>query len=101
LNSATGEALWRGGGRNAFDESARPTPLSGKSRFALVPTDFDAARGHSAAGHYFYPNILTVATGMEEHKITPSIIEATRASGHPAALQSDGGVSNISFSFRA
>ena len=50
----------------------------------------------------FDPNILTVATGMEEHNdYAVSFIEATRIikSTLPLAKVS-GGVSNISFSFR-
>ena len=50
----------------------------------------------------FDPNILTVATGMEEHNdYAVSFIEATRIikSALPLAKVS-GGVSNISFSFR-
>ena len=48
------------------------------------------------------PNILTVATGIEEHNnYAVNFIEATRRSRRPApASNISGGVRNISFSFR-
>jgi 5-methyltetrahydrofolate--homocysteine methyltransferase len=58
--------------------------------------------GMDPADIIFDPNILTVATGMEEHNnYAVDFIEATRRikSGLPHARVS-GGVSNISFSFR-
>lgn len=50
----------------------------------------------------FDPNILTVATGMEEHnKYAIAFIEATRwIKSHLPLAKVSGGVSNISFSFR-
>ncbi len=58
--------------------------------------------GFPAQDIIFDPNILTVATGMEEHNnYAVAFIEATRwiKENLPGALIS-GGVSNISFSFR-
>lgn len=50
----------------------------------------------------FDPNILTVATGMEEHnKYAIAFIEATRwIKSHLPLAKVSGGLSNISFSFR-
>ena len=50
----------------------------------------------------FDPNILTVATGMEEHnRYAIAFIEATRwIKAHLPLAKVSGGVSNISFSFR-
>ena len=50
----------------------------------------------------FDPNILTVATGLEEHRnYAVDFIEATRwIKQHLAGVRVSGGVSNISFSFR-
>src|SRR6202035_3945536 len=50
----------------------------------------------------FDPNILTVATGMEEHNsYAKTFIEATRwIKAHLPHCRVSGGVSNISFSFR-
>src|SRR5918996_207857 len=58
--------------------------------------------GFSASDIIFDPNILTVATGLEEHRnYAVDFIEATRwiKQNLPGARVS-GGVSNISFSFR-
>ena len=50
----------------------------------------------------FDPNILTIATGMEEHnRYAIAFIEATRwIKSHLSLAKVSGGVSNISFSFR-
>jgi 5-methyltetrahydrofolate--homocysteine methyltransferase len=58
--------------------------------------------GFSASDIIFDPNILTIATGLEEHRnYAVDFIEATRwiKKNLPGARVS-GGVSNISFSFR-
>ncbi|MEX2559904.1 MAG: homocysteine S-methyltransferase family protein, partial [Pirellulales bacterium] len=87
----------------AFDEQGQATSVEDKLRIArrayrllteevgMPPTDI-----------IFDPNILTVATGIEEHnRYAINFIEATRQlkQACPGAKVS-GGVSNISFSFR-
>ncbi|MEX2119827.1 MAG: methionine synthase [Pirellulales bacterium] len=87
----------------AFDEQGQATSVEDKLRIArrayrllteevgMPPTDI-----------IFDPNILTVATGIEEHnRYAINFIEATRQlkQACPGARVS-GGVSNISFSFR-
>ena len=58
--------------------------------------------GFPAEDIIFDPNILTVATGMEEHNnYAVDFIEATRwIKSHLPHAKVSGGVSNISFSFR-
>lgn len=58
--------------------------------------------GFPAQDIIFDPNILTVATGMEEHNnYAVDFIEATRwIKQHLPGVRVSGGVSNISFSFR-
>ena len=82
---------------------ARPIRCNEKSRFAQrsykLLTD---TVGFPPQDIIFDPNILTVATGIEEHNnYAVDFIEATRwiKQNLPLAKVS-GGVSNISFSFR-
>ncbi len=58
--------------------------------------------GFPAQDIIFDPNILTVATGIEEHNnYAVNFLEATRwIKGHLPLAKVSGGVSNISFSFR-
>ena len=76
-----------------------------RTRFANLRArlpDFDARDGFPPEDIIFDPNILTVATGMEEHNnYAVDFINATRwiKENLPHAKVS-GGVSNVSFSFR-
>jgi len=87
----------------AFDEQGQATEVEDKVRicrraYKLLTEEI----GLPAEDIIFDPNILTVATGMEEHNnYAVNFIEATRRIKHecPGAKVS-GGVSNISFSFR-
>ena len=87
----------------AFDENGQATELEHKvevcSRAYQLLTE---NVGFSPHDIIFDPNILTVATGMEEHNhYAVAFIEAVKQIKErcPGALVS-GGVSNISFSFR-
>jgi 5-methyltetrahydrofolate--homocysteine methyltransferase len=86
----------------AFDEQGQAAELKDKIRIChraynlLVQNDIDPA------DIIFDPNILTVATGIEEHNLFAiNFIESVRdiKANLPYALTS-GGVSNLSFSFR-
>ncbi len=87
----------------AFDEQGQAATYEDKIRIAerayrILVDDI----GFPAEDIIFDPNILTVATGMEEHNnYAVDFIEATRwiKANLPHAKVS-GGVSNISFSFR-
>jgi len=88
----------------AFDEQGQATETDDKVRIARrayrLLTD---EVGFPPEDIIFDPNILTVATGIEEHdNYAVNFIEATRIIKRecPGARVS-GGVSNISFSFRA
>jgi 5-methyltetrahydrofolate--homocysteine methyltransferase len=87
----------------AFDEQGQAVEVADKLRicsraFKLLTEDV----GFPAADIIFDPNILTVATGMEEHNnYAVNFIEATRLiKEHCPGCKISGGVSNISFSFR-
>ncbi len=87
----------------AFDETGQADSMERKveicSRAYRILTE---EVGFPAQDIIFDPNILTVATGIEEHNgYAVAFIEATRRIKEqcPGALVS-GGVSNISFSFR-
>ena len=87
----------------AFDEQGQADSLQRKidicSRAYKLLTE---QAGFPASDIIFDPNILTVATGLEEHRYyAVDFIEATRwiKANLPGARVS-GGVSNISFSFR-
>ena len=87
----------------AFDEEGQAATLEDKKRiceraYRILVDDV----GFDPADIIFDPNILTVATGIEEHNnYAVDFIEATRwiKENLPYAKVS-GGVSNISFSFR-
>ena len=87
----------------AFDESGQATEVDDK--VSICKRAFDLLTqevGFPPEDIIFDPNILTVATGMEEHdNYAINFIEATRRIKEkcPGAKVS-GGVSNISFSFR-
>ncbi len=87
----------------AFDEAGQADTT--ERRFDLCKRSYDILVdkvGFAPEDIIFDPNILTVATGMEEHNnYAVSFFEATRLIKErlPHALVS-GGLSNVSFSFR-
>jgi len=87
----------------AFDEQGQADTTD--RRFKVCQRSYDIlvnTVGFPAEDIIFDPNILTVATGMEEHNnYVVSFFEATRLIKEklPHALVS-GGLSNVSFSFR-
>jgi 5-methyltetrahydrofolate--homocysteine methyltransferase len=87
----------------AFDENGQADTL--EKRISICQRSYDILVhevGFPAEDIIFDPNILTVGTGMEEHRnYALDFIEAVRwiKANLPGALTS-GGVSNISFSFR-
>jgi 5-methyltetrahydrofolate--homocysteine methyltransferase len=87
----------------AFDEQGQATTVEDKVRIAQRAFRLLVERvGFEPTDIIFDPNILTVATGIEEHnRYAINFIEATRQIKQvcPGAKVS-GGVSNISFSFR-
>lgn len=87
----------------AFDEQGQATESSEKVRICKRAYDLLTNElGFPPEDIIFDPNILTVATGIEEHdNYAVNFIEATREIKRvcPGAKVS-GGVSNISFSFR-
>jgi 5-methyltetrahydrofolate--homocysteine methyltransferase len=87
----------------AFDENGQATEVDDKVRICKRAYDLLTTRlDFNPADIIFDPNILTVATGMEEHDAYAiNFIEATRRIKAlcPHARVS-GGVSNISFAFR-
>ena len=87
----------------AFDEEGQADTLERKCAICKRSYDLLVDKvGFPAEDIIFDPNILTVATGLEEHNnYAVNFIEATRwiKANLPRAKVS-GGVSNISFSFR-
>ncbi len=87
----------------AFDEEGQATEADDKVRICSRAYKLLTEQvGFPAEDIIFDPNILTVATGIEEHNnYAVNFIEATRQikEACPGAKVS-GGVSNISFSFR-
>ncbi len=86
----------------AFDEQGQAATYEEKIRICRRAYDILVGLGFPAEDIIFDPNILTVATGMEEHNnYAVDFINATRwiKANLPHAKVS-GGVSNISFSFR-
>ncbi|MEE3235045.1 MAG: methionine synthase, partial [Candidatus Latescibacterota bacterium] len=87
----------------AFDESGQATSIDDKVRIcARAYKILTTQVGMAPHDIIFDPNILTVATGMEEHApYALNFIESIQAikTECPGSLIS-GGVSNISFSFR-
>lgn len=87
----------------AFDEEAQATGVEDRLRIAkrayrLLTEEV----GFAPEDIVFDPNILAVATGMEEHDgYALAFIEATRAiKAACPGMKISGGVSNLSFSFR-
>ena len=87
----------------AFDEQGQAVEIDDKVRICKRAYDILTQKiGFPPEDIIFDPNILTVATGMEEHNnYAVNFIEATRLIKQvcPGAKIS-GGVSNVSFSFR-
>jgi 5-methyltetrahydrofolate--homocysteine methyltransferase len=87
----------------AFDEQGQAVETEDKVRICKRAYDLLTQKiGFPPEDIIFDPNILTVATGMEEHNnYAVNFIEATRQIKQicPGAKVS-GGVSNVSFSFR-
>ena len=86
----------------AFDEQGQAATYEDKIRICKRAYDLLVAEGFAPEDIIFDPNILTVATGMEEHNnYAVDFINATRwiKANLPHAKVS-GGVSNVSFSFR-
>ena len=87
----------------AFDEEGQATDV--ERRVAICKRAYrilTEQAGFPPEDIIFDPNILTVATGIEEHNAyAKNFIEATRRIKEAMpAVQVSGGVSNISFSFR-
>ncbi len=87
----------------AFDENGQAATYAEKIRiceraYRILVDEI----GFPAEDIIFDPNVLTVATGMEEHNnYAVDFIEATRwIKSHLPHAKVSGGVSNISFSFR-
>ena len=87
----------------AFDENGQATSTEDKVRICKRSYDILVNQvGFPPNEIIFDPNILTIATGIEEHSLYAiNFIEATRIIKQtlPGAKVS-GGVSNLSFSFR-
>ena len=101
---AAGQALRRRRGRHGVRRSrARRTPSSARSRSASAPTRCSTEQaGFDPTDIIFDPNILAIATGLEEHNdYAVNFIEATRIiKATCPGVKISGGVSNLSFSFR-
>src|SRR5205807_6308241 len=87
----------------AFDERGQADTFERRTEICRRAYDLLTKRaGFRANDIIFDPNVLTVATGLEEHRnYAVDFIDATRwiKANLPGARVS-GGVSNISFSFR-
>jgi 5-methyltetrahydrofolate--homocysteine methyltransferase len=86
----------------AFDEQGQAATQAEKVRICTRAYHLLVANGFPPEDIIFDPNILTVATGIEEHNnYAVDFIEATRVikATLPHAKVS-GGLSNVSFSFR-
>ncbi|MBL8951758.1 MAG: dihydropteroate synthase, partial [Myxococcaceae bacterium] len=86
----------------AFDEQGQAASRDDKVRICTRAYNLLTSNGFHAEDIIFDPNILTVATGIEEHNnYAVDFFEATRIikATLPHAKVS-GGVSNVSFSFR-
>src|SRR5215467_9564572 len=87
----------------AFDEKGQADTLQRKSEICARAYNLLTQKAELPASDIIFdPNILTVATGLDEHRnYAVDFIEATRwiKKNLPAARVS-GGLSNISFSFR-
>jgi 5-methyltetrahydrofolate--homocysteine methyltransferase len=86
----------------AFDEQGQAATLDDKIRICARAYKILTEMGFPPEDIIFDPNVLTVATGIEEHNnYAVDFIEATRwiKQNLPHAKVS-GGISNVSFSFR-
>ena len=86
----------------AFDEQGQAATLDDKIRICARAYKILTEMGFAPEDIIFDPNVLTVATGIEEHNnYAVDFIEATRwiKRNLPHAKVS-GGISNVSFSFR-
>src|SRR5438105_2885434 len=87
----------------AFDEQGQADNLQRKIEICACAYKLLTERADfSATDIIFDPNILTVATGLEEHRnYAVDFVEATRwIKKNLPGVRVSGGVSNISFSFR-
>ncbi|HWC51455.1 MAG TPA: methionine synthase [Nitrospira sp.] len=87
----------------AFDEKGQADGLERKKEIcARCYTLLTERVGFNPADIIFDPNVLTVATGIEEHnEYAVNFIEAARwIKQHLPGAKVSGGISNISFSFR-
>jgi len=86
----------------AFDERGQADTLERKTEICARAYRLLTEDGFPAEDIVFDPNILTVATGIEEHNgYAVAFIEAARwIKEHLPGCKVSGGVSNISFSFR-
>ena len=87
----------------AFDENGQAAGFEDKARIcARAYKILTGDEGFPPEDIIFDPNILTVATGIDEHNnYAVDFIEATRwIKQHLPCAKVSGGVSNISFSFR-
>ena len=87
----------------AFDEKGQADNLERKKEICARSYKILTEQvGFNPTDIIFDPNILTVATGMEEHNdYAVNFIEATRwIKQHLLGVRVSGGISNISFSFR-
>ena len=87
----------------AFDEQGQAVDVDEKVRISRRAYDLLIKKvGFPPSDIIFDPNILTVATGIEEHNdYAVNFIEAVRRIKHECpGSHVSGGVSNISFSFR-
>ena len=86
----------------AFDERGQADTLERRIEICQRAYDLLTGNGFPANDIIFDPNVLTVATGLDEHRnYAVDFIAATRwiKSNLPGARVS-GGISNVSFSFR-
>ncbi|MCL2778647.1 MAG: methionine synthase [Polyangiaceae bacterium] len=86
----------------AFDEKGQAASFEDKIRIAKRAYTILVELGFPPEDIIFDPNVLTVATGMEDHdNYAASFIEATRwIKENLSYAKVSGGISNISFSFR-
>jgi 5-methyltetrahydrofolate--homocysteine methyltransferase len=87
----------------AFDEKGQADSLERKKEICGRSYKILTERiGFTASDIIFDPNVLTVATGIDEHnEYAVNFIEATRwIKQHLPGAKVSGGISNISFSFR-
>src|SRR5438874_1805121 len=86
----------------AFDERGQADTLERRIAICHRAYELLTRNGFSPNDIIFDPNVLTVATGLDEHRnYAVDFIEATRwIKTHLPRTRVSGGVSNISFSFR-